>query len=113
MALREFGTQFPDDPTALHHGPAGNESGLEGFHTTQPEDVEPNNTPKIVGAIAVALMVSVAGVALYASHGGSSSHPKQVAAAPAPVTSAPASAPSAAPLPDANIPASTPATAPH
>ena len=51
MTLRDFNnTQFPDDPTALHHGPVGNDSGLENFHTIQPEDIEPNNTPKIVGA---------------------------------------------------------------
>ncbi|HSS14360.1 MAG TPA: hypothetical protein VLL04_10720, partial [Rhizomicrobium sp.] len=108
MALREFGTQFPDDPIALHHGPAGNDTGLESFHTIQPEDVEPNNTPKIVGAIAVALMVSAAGVALYASHGSSSSQPKQVVAAAAPVTPPPAAAPV-----DANMPASAPAAAPE
>ena len=94
MTLRDFNnTQFPDDPTALHHGPVGNDSGLEDFHTVQPEDIEPNNTPKIVGAIAVALMVGVAGAALYASQ-GSSSHPKQVTAAAAPV--APVTPPPAA-----------------
>jgi len=107
MSLRDFNNgQFPDDPTALHNGPAGNESGLENFHTVQPEDIEPSNTPKIVGAIAVALMVSAAGVALYASQGSTSSQPKQmVAAAPsAPVNTPPA----VAPIADADIPAAAP-----
>ena len=41
MSLRDFNnTPFPDDPTALHHGSAGNESGLANFHTVQPEDIE-------------------------------------------------------------------------
>jgi hypothetical protein len=113
MSLRDFNnTPFPDDPTALHHGPVGNETGLENFHTVQPEDIEPNNTPKIVGAIAVALMVGVAGVALYTSQ-GSSTHAKQmVAAVPAPT--APVNPPpAAAPLPDANMPASAPLAAPE
>ena len=113
MSLRDFNnTPFPDDPTALHNGPVGNESGLENFHTIQPEDVEPNNTPKIVGAIAVALMVSAAAVGLYTAQHSSSSEPKQMVAA-APAASAPVAPPAAAPIPDANIPASTPAAAPE
>jgi len=103
MSLRDFNTPYSDDPIALHHTPGGNETGLESFHTIQPEDIEPNNTPKIVGAIAVALMVSAAGVALYASQGH---HAKQVVAAAAPVASAPvAPAPAAAPSSDALTPA--------
>jgi hypothetical protein len=78
MSLRDFNAPFPDDPTALHTAPLGNSAGLESFHTTQPEDVEPNNMPKIVGGVVVALMVGVAGVALYASSGN---HPKPVVAA--------------------------------
>jgi hypothetical protein len=114
MSLRDFNnTSFPDDPTALHHDAAGNESGLGNFHTVQPEDIEPNNTPKIVGAIAVALMVCAAGVALYASQ-GSSTHAKQmakqmVAAAPAMPAPAPvAPPPAAAPMPAAETPAAAP-----
>jgi len=111
MSLRDFNNgQFPDDPTALHHVPMGNESGLENFHTVQPEDIEPSNTPKIVGAIAVALMVGVAGVALYASQ-GSSQHKQMVAAAP--MASAPvAPALAAAPVSDGTIPAAAPVAAP-
>ena len=45
----------------------------------QPEDIAPNNTPKIVGAVAVALMIGAAGVALYA-HAGNQ-QPKPVVAA--------------------------------
>src|SRR5882757_897970 len=112
MSLRDFNTPYSDDPTALHHMPGGNETGLESFHTIQPEDIEPNNTPKIVGAIAVALMVSAAGVALYASH-GSSSQSKQVVAAAAPAAPAPVTPPpAAAPIPDANMPASAPVAPP-
>ena len=33
----------------------------DSFHTVNPEEREPNNTPKIVGAVAVALMVGAAG----------------------------------------------------
>jgi hypothetical protein len=108
MSLRDFNnTSFPDDPTALHHDAAGNESGLGNFHTVQPEDIEPNNTPKIVGAIAVALMVGVAGVALYASQGSSTPTKQMVAAAPA--APAPvASPPAAAPMPAAETPAAAP-----
>ncbi len=110
MSLRDFNsTSFPDDPTALHHGPAGNETGLENFHTVQPEDIEPNNTPKIIGAVAVALMVGVAGVALYTSQASHSS--KQIVAA-APAMPAPvAPPPAAAPVSDATLPASAPAAA--
>ena len=110
MSLRDFQTPYSDDPTALHHLPGGNETGLESFHTVQPEDIEPNNMPKIVGAIAVALMVSAAGVAFYASQGASSQPKQMIAAAPAaPVPVNPV--PAAAPLPDANMPATTPPAA--
>src|SRR3979490_2208745 len=106
MSLRDFNLPSSDDPTALHHVPGGNETGLESFHTIQPQDVEPNNTPKIVGAIAVALMVGAAGVALYASQ-GSSSHSKQMVAAAAPAATAPVTPPpAAAPIPE--TPASPP-----
>ena len=57
MSLRDFNAPFPDDPRALHNVPSGNGAGLEDFHTVQPEDIEPNNTPKIIGAVAVALMI--------------------------------------------------------
>lgn len=108
MSLRDFNnTPFPDDPTALHHGPVGNESGLENFHTVQPEDIEPNNTPKIVGAIAVALMVSAAGIALYTTQNASSPHKQVVASAPA-VSAPVAPPPAAAPVSDAVMPAAAP-----
>ena len=107
MSLRDFNNApFPDDPRALHNDPLGNSAGLENFHTIQPEDIAPNNTPKIVGAVAVALMVGVAGIGLYASSG---KHPAQVVAAAAPV-SEPAPAP-AAMAPDASTPAAPPAAA--
>ena len=112
MSLRDFNAPFPNDPRALHNEPLGNSAGLESFHTTQPEDIAPSNTPKIVGAVAVALMIGAAGVALYAS-AGRSVQPKAVVAAnavSAPVQPAPAPQP-AAMTPDANMPATPPAAA--
>ena len=111
MTLRDFNNDapFPADPRALHNEPLGNGAGLENFHTTQPEDIEPNNMPKIVGAVAVALMLGAAGVALYASSG---SHPATVATASntqtAPLPPPPAPAPAAA-TPDSSTPATPPA----
>ena len=103
MSLRDFNNApFSDDPTALHNEPSGNGAGLESFHTTQPEDVEPNNMPKLVGAVAVALMIVAAGVALYASSG--SHQAKPVVAANMPSASAPVEPAPAAMAPDASTP---------
>jgi len=116
MSLRDFNAPFPDDPRALHNEPLGNGAGLDSFHTRQPEDVEPNNTPKIIGAVAVALMIGTAGIAFYASSGSHPAQPKPVVASnlPAPPAPQPPSAPvaqePAAMTPDANTPA-TPAAA--
>ena len=112
MSLRDFNST-DDRPIILQTDPLGNGGGLDAFHTVHPEDVEPSNTPKIVGAIAVALMVGVAGVALYA-HSGSSMQPKPVVTAsnlpappaPAPVAEAPAPEQQAAAA-DATLPAAT------
>ena len=71
MSLRDFNTPASDDPTALHSEPLGNGAGLATFHTVNPEEREPSNTPKIVGAVAVALMVGAAAVGLYAYSGPS------------------------------------------
>ena len=49
MSLHELNEQS----LPLHADPAGNGAGLSSFHTTNPEDREPNNTPKIIGALAV------------------------------------------------------------
>jgi outer membrane biosynthesis protein TonB len=94
MSLRDFNNTLSDDPIALHTTPLGNGAGLDSFHTTNPEDREPNNTPKIVGALAVALIVGVAGIGLYAAT-GSASHPKPMVASnilpsapPAPIAQA-------------------------
>ena len=106
MSLRDFNAPFPSDPRALHNEPLGNSAGLKSFHTTQPQDSEPNNMPKIIGAAVVALMVGTAGVVLYASSG---SQPKPVVTAsnePAPPP-APA-APAASMAMDANTPAAQP-----
>lgn len=80
MSLRDFNTVPPsDDPIALHNEPMGNGAGLSNFHTTHPEEREPSNTPKIVGAVAVALMVSAAAIGFYATS-GSSTQPQRVVA---------------------------------
>jgi hypothetical protein len=111
MSLRDFNST-DDRIISLQHEPLGNGGGLDSFHTVQPEDLAPSKTPKIVGAVAVALMIGVAGVALYANS-GSSMKPKQVVTASN--LPAPAPAPVAAPVqqaaitPDANMPASAPA----
>src|SRR6266702_3859519 len=99
MSLRDFNAPSSADPIALHNAPSGNGAGLNSFHTRQPEDIVPSNTPKIVGAAAVALIIGVAGAALYAS-AGKSAQPKPVVAAsnlPAPAPPAPTSLPAAAP----------------
>ncbi|HKQ44496.1 MAG TPA: hypothetical protein VJS47_03805 [Rhizomicrobium sp.] len=111
MSLRDFNAPVCDDPIALHHQPVGNATGLENFHTIHPEDIEPNSTPKIVGALAVALMIGAAGVALYTSI--SSRPPEPVTmAANLPAPAAPPAPLPAAVTPDTNTPASMPAAAP-
>ena len=74
MSLRDFNSPS-DDPITLHNSPWGNGGGLGNFHTTNPEDREPNNTPKIEGALAVALMIGAAGMGLFAYASGSSNKP--------------------------------------
>ena len=123
MSLRDFDTPPSDDPIALHNEPMGNGAGLSTFHTTHPEDREPNNTPKIVGAVAIALMVGAAGLALYANWGPSTkpvvadnSLPKTAPVAPVPqqtAMAAPANSLSSKPnaaAPDAAAPVPEPVT---
>ena len=122
MSLRDdINTPAFDDPTALHHEPLGNGAGLSNFHTVNVEESERSNTPKIVGAVAVALMVGVAAVGLYANMGHSTKPvvadnavPKTVPVTPPQQTAmaAPDSSTSA-PAPDANSSASTPAPTPE
>ncbi len=113
MALREFG-EDNTRPIILENDPAGNSGGLGGFHTVNPEDREPSNTPKIVGGLVVALMLGAAGAYIYSVSG--QQQPKQVVAAnelPAPPAPTPAPQPApmpasdntAAPAPAAPIPA--------
>ena len=121
MSLRDdFNTPAFDDPTALHHEPLGNGAGLSDFHTVNVEESERSNTPKIVGAVAVALMVGVAAVGLYANMGHSTKPvvadntlPKTVPVTPPQQTAmaAPDSSMST-PAPDASA-APTPAPAPE
>ncbi len=119
MSLRDFNSSSEDRPIILNNEPMGNGAGLGAFHTTNPEDREPNNMPKIVGALAVALMVGTAGIYVY-SVSGKSMQPKPVTVAsnvqniqaPAPMVPAPqpaADTSATAPVPDAMTPASTPA----
>jgi hypothetical protein len=112
MSLRDFNTQYSDDPIALHTSPVGNGGGLDNFHTVHPEDSETNNTPKILGALAVALMIGAAGVGTFV-YSSSPSHPKAVVTAsnlPASLPAAPA--PVAATAPDTQT-AMTPAASPE
>jgi hypothetical protein len=117
MSLRDF-DQANERPISLQNEPMGNGSGLGTFHTVNPEDVAPSNTPKILGALAVALMVGAAGIGVY-SYSGSPAKPVTVAsnqpasapAAPPPVAPPPAEQ-QAAMTPDANASANTPAAAP-
>ena len=93
MSLRDFNSSSEDRPVILNHEPMGNGGGLGAFHTVNPEDREPNNTPKIIGALAVALMVGAAGAYVY-SMSGKTMQPAAVQTAsnipaPAPVPPAP------------------------
>ena len=110
MSLRDFNA-IDDRPFSLHTQPVGNESGLGYFHTVQPEDSAPSNTPKILGALVVALMIGAAGVGIYATS-GPSSHPKPIVMAnnqPSLPTAAPA--PAAAPALDSSVQATKAAKA--
>src|SRR5689334_4262946 len=123
MSLRDFNTPASDDPIALHNEPLGNGSGLSSFHTVNVEERERSNTPQIVGAIAVALMVGAAAVGLYAYSGPSTKSvvadntlpktapvappPEQTAMAPDNSTTAPAPSNAAPTPPPAAAPAST------
>lgn len=130
MSLRDFNAPASDDPIALHTEPSGNGSGLSSFHTVSPEEREPNNVPKIIGVVAVALMVGAAAVGLYAYSGHSTkpvvadnslpqtppvTPPQQTAMAqdnsissPAPVPSAVPPAPSPTPAATTEMPKSAP-----
>ena len=71
MSLRDFNTPASDDPIALHNEPLGNGEGLSTFHTVNVKESERSNTPQIVGAVAVALLVGAAAVGIYAYSGPS------------------------------------------
>jgi hypothetical protein len=95
MSLRDFNSS-EDRPISLQNEPAGNGSGLSSFHTVNPEDVAPSNTPKIVGALAVALIVGAAGFGVYRFSGSST---KPVTMASNQQASEPATPAAAAPPP--------------
>jgi len=121
MSLRDFNMPASDDPTALHNMPLGNGAGLSDFHTVNVKESDRSSTPKIVGAVAVALMVGVAAVGLYAYSGPSAKPapvvadntlPKTVPVTPPQQTAAIAPDSSmSTPAPDAS--AATPAPAPE
>jgi hypothetical protein len=117
MSLRDIYSNNEPGNISLHTEPQGNGAGLDNFHTINPEDREPNNTGKIVGALAVALMVGAAGIGLYATLGSSTTTKPMVSASNAPALPPPSAAPAAAPQQDAmttpadaNTPASTSST---
>lgn len=96
MSLRDFGPT-EERTVILNHEPlshevGGNGSGLSEFHTVSSEEIEPNNTGKIVGALAVALMVGAAGVYAYTmtGHSANTVPMQQTAALPAPPPAPPA-----------------------
>jgi hypothetical protein len=108
MSLRDF-NPADDRPNLLRTQPLGNGAGLGNFHTVNPEDAEPSNKPKIVGVLAVALMVGVAGVALYTR----SPSPSQPIAVANNLSAPPAAlVKQAAIAPDANMPVAAPAPPP-
>lgn len=113
MSLRDIYGNNDDKPIILNTEPMGNASGLGSFHTVSPEEREPNNTPKIVGGLVVALMIGAAGAYIYSVSGH---QPKQVVAnntLPAPSEPAPAAAPAPMPAPASTpAPEATPAPAP-
>jgi hypothetical protein len=106
MSLRDIYGTNEDRPIILNTDPVGNTGGLGGFHTINPEDREPNNMPKILGGLAVALMLGAAGAYVYSVSGH---QPKQIVAANSlPAPSAPVAAAAPAPLPASdNTPAAT------
>ncbi len=112
MSLRDFNSSSDDRPVILNTDPVGNAGGLGGFHTVNPEDREPNNIPKIVGGLVVALMLGGAGAYIYSVSGSAPKQQvvasnQQLPPAPAPQAAPPAPMPAS----DSNT-AATPAAAP-
>ena len=104
------------DPVIVDDRIVDDGGALDSFHTTNPEDREPNNTGKILGALAVALMVGAAGIYAYQVSGHSVNTRSTVVASapqPAPMQTAAATPPAPAPAPVAqdNTPAAAPTDA--
>lgn len=116
MSLRDFNTPSDERTVILHHDPAGNGSGLSSFHTVSPEERHPNSTGKMVGALAVALMVGTAGIYAYtASSPANNPQPVATAAntpAPPPAQSMAQPAPMMAPAADTTTADATPIVEP-
>ena len=123
MSLRDFNTPTEERPVTLNHEPlsheiGGNGSGLGDFHTVHPEEIEPNNTGKIVGALAVALMVGAAGIYAYTASGHAANPAPMQQTASLPKTPPPIAPPAMTTpaadntVPDMAAPVSTPAPAP-
>lgn len=99
MSLRDFNAPSDERPVTLTHEPIGNGAGLSSFHTVSPEERQPNHTGKIVGALAVALMVGAGGLYLYSAT-SPANHPKPMATAanmPSPPPAQPAAMTTQAP----------------
>lgn len=101
MSLRDIYGNNDDKPVVLNTEPLGNGSGLGDFHTINPEEREPNNMPKIIGGLAVALMVGAVGAYVYSMSGTSNAMPpvKPITTAQA-IPPAPATPPAATPAAD-------------
>jgi len=114
MSLRDFNTPtetspYAGDPLIRSVSEPASADGLGTFHTINPEDREPNHTPKIVGALAVALMMGGVGVYAYTAT-GKNPQPVVQAANTQPATPAPAMAPPPVQTADATPAALDPAT---
>jgi hypothetical protein len=112
MTLRDFGPS-EERTVILNHEPNGNGAGLNEFHTIHPEEVEPNNTSKIVGALAVALMVGAAGVYAYTMSGHAANPAPMQQTASLPKTPPPIAPPAmTAPAPEMTAPVAEPVATP-
>jgi hypothetical protein len=79
-------------------------AALSSFHTTAPEDSRLNNTGKIVGALAVALMVGAAGLVVYSTTNPAPKPRITAAQLPKAAPTRLAAATPTAPMPDAMTP---------
>lgn len=116
MTLRDFGPAEEStvilNREQLSHEVGGNGAGLNEFHTVHPEEIEPNNTGRIVGALAVALMVGAAGVYAYSMSGHAANPAPMQQTASLPKAAPPPIAPPAMTAPEMAAPVTEPVATP-